>query len=130
MSRFEVVLEIGQCLHERPRCLARCDINRMPRMEMANEAGEHALNGAHRLERKMDRIVSEAMHEAAYFVAQERGEVYVRENERQALRVAVQAGAQRREETHAVLGLIPGEQEEPAEEHERNEDENEVRHGV
>ena len=128
MSRFEAALEISQCLHKRPRCLARSDINRMPCVEIPDKAGKQTFNGAHCLERKVDDIVADAVREAAHLIPQECGEVDVRENEFNVFNLPVKARAERSEQAHSAFGLIPRECKKSAEEGECHEDEKEVRH--
>ena len=129
MCRLQTTLEIGECLYERSRALARRDIDFVPGTQMPDKACEKTLGGAYRLKRKVRDIVARAREETAHFFPEERAEVDVLQDEFDALDIPIETGAAFRKYARAATRFILGEREESAEKTYRDKDEDKIRHG-
>jgi len=130
MFRLQAALEVGKCLHERSRGRARRGGGLVFGVEVPDEPRETALGGAHRLERDVYYSMSDVVHRVAQFIARERGEIDMRENEFCARDSLVEVCARPREYARAASRFIVCQCEKAGEESESGEHEDEIRHGV
>lgn len=128
MCCFEMVFEIGECLHILSHILVRRGILCVRRTEVSHEAHEEAFGGTHRLKRNMHNVMPEAARHTANLVEQERAEIDVREDEFNMFDFLVETYAKRREEARAAPRFIVGEREKTDEEPKRNKNRNKICH--
>src|SRR3989344_5818213 len=88
--------KIRKCLYEHSRALTRYGVIRLSRAEIADEAREETLNGAHHLEREMHTIMPDSVREVTYLISQEYAKVNVREDKCNTFNVPVETRAARR----------------------------------
>ncbi len=129
MCPLELPLEIGKCLHKLSHTFARNGSGRLPRVEIADEARQEALGGAHDYEREMYAVMPDAVQGAMHLVPHECGEIDMRQDECDMLDRMVKVGTFFGEEAPAAARLILGKREESGEERERAKNESEVCHG-
>lgn len=97
---------------------------------MHHQPREKAFGRAHGLKREVRDVVAEAARKAAHFVAEKCAEVYMPKDELNALNITVKTGAALRKDARAAPRFVIGQSEKTSKERERDEDENEMSHGV
>lgn len=129
MRCFERILELGKCLHEFARGLARSDIPILTHPEIADKTGQKALDRTDSLKRQVHQSMPETSTCMTDFLLHECSQVDMLYDELDTLDSSIKLGTSSTEETNSVLRLILSKQHKPDKEHERYEYEEEVRHG-
>lgn len=129
MGRLEIVFKIGKRLHELPRSLARDGTVFISRAKATDKPGEKTFDRAHYLEREMHHGMPCSIRHATNFLSNECVQVDMRDDKLSALDHRIKFRALNSEKTSFVARLILYERQEPREGNERDEYQDEVRHG-
>lgn len=97
---------------------------------MHDKSRKQALGGAYRLKRKMRDVMAQARGEATHLRAEERAEIHILQNELHSFYRPVEALTLSGIHARPATRLVTREHKESGKERERDENEDEVSHGV